>query len=298
MSLSNTASGMSAGQWAPIGFNLLVWTAAISEEMNPIAERLKTIGYDGVECFIDQQDVSVYQKFGDHLKQLGLQSTCVTVVGPDENPASESARVREQAVVQLKGVVDRAHALGATVICGPFHSAFATFSRREPQPEEYAYSAEVLHTVGDYAKQANIILAPEALNRFECYLCNTMSQLVELVRKADHPNVRAMFDTHHANMEEKHFPDAIKTIAPVLAHVHISENDRGTPGDGHIPWDDTFRTLSELNYSGWMTIEAFTRNDINFANSINVWREFSKPWDIAENGLKFIKAMQAKYANT
>ena len=280
----------------PIGFNLLVWTAAISEKMNPIADRLKTIGYDGVECFVDTQDVAVYQKFGAHLDQLGLQSTCVTVVGPDENPASESASVRERAVTHLKGVVDRAHALGASVICGPFHSAFAQFTRREPQPDEYAHSAEVLHAVGEYAKQASIVLTPEALNRFECYLCNTMEQLSDLVRRADHPNVRAMFDTHHANMEEKRFPDAIRTIAPYLAHVHISENDRGTPGDGHIPWDDTFRTLAEINYDGWMTIEAFTRNDIDFANSINVWREFSKPWDIAENGLTFIKAMQAKYA--
>ncbi|QHW01150.1 sugar phosphate isomerase/epimerase family protein [Spirosoma endbachense] len=281
---------------SPIGFNLLAWSAPISEKMNPIAERLKAIGYDGIECFIDNQDVSAYRQFGHHLQQLGLQSTTVMVVGPDENPASESARIREQALSFLKGAIDRAHAMGATVICGPIHSAFATFSRREPQPDEYAHSAEVLHAAGEYAQQANIVLTPEALNRFECYLCNTMEQLLDLIRRTDHPNVRAMFDTHHANMEEKRFPDAIRTIAPVLAHVHISENDRGTPGDGHIPWDDTFRTLAELNYTGWMTIEAFTRNDIDFANSINVWREYNDPWDIAENGLKFIKMMQAKYA--
>lgn len=280
---------------SPIGFNLLVWTAAISEKMNPMVERLKTIGYDGIECFIDNQDVSVYKTFGDHLSQLELGRTCVTVVGPDENPASESSLVRQRAVDHLKGVVDRAQAMGATVICGPFHSAFATFSRREPQPDEYAHSAEVLHAVGDYARQANIILTPEALNRFECYLCNTMAQLSDLVHRTDHPNVRAMFDTHHANIEEKRFPDAIRTIAPVLAHVHISENDRGTPGSGHIPWDDTFRTLAEANYRGWMTIEAFTRNDIDFANSINVWREYNEPWHIAENGLKFIREMQEKY---
>ena len=281
---------------SPIGFNLLVWTAAISEKMNPIADRLKKIGYDGVECFVDDQDIAVYRRFGAHLEQSGLQSTCVTVVGPETNPVSESTAVREQAVAHLKGVVDRAHAMGASVVCGPFHSAFATFTRREPQPDEYARSAEVLHAVGDYAQQANIVLTPEALNRFECYLCNTMEQLADLVRRADHPNVRAMFDTHHANMEEKRFPDALHTIAPYLAHVHISENDRGTPGDGHIPWDDTFRTLADLDYRGWLTIEAFTRNDVDFANSINVWREFSEPWAIAENGYSFIRAMQAKYA--
>jgi D-psicose/D-tagatose/L-ribulose 3-epimerase len=279
-----------------IGFNLLAWSAPISEKMHPIAERLKTIGYDGIECFIDDQPVEAYSQFGDHLKQLGLESTCVMVCGPDTNPASESATIRAQATDYLKGAIDRAHAMRATVICGPMHSAFATFSRREPQPDEYNYSAEVLRTAGEHAQQAGIVLAVEALNRFECYLCNTMNQLAMLIQKADHPAVRAMFDTHHANMEEKRFSEAIQTIAPVLAHVHISENDRGTPGDGHIPWDDTFRSLAHINYKGWMTIEAFTRNDIDFANSINVWREYNDPWDIAENGLTFIKSMQAKYS--
>lgn len=284
-------------QSPPVGFNLLVWTASISEAMNPVADRLKKIGYDGVECALDNQPLAVYRQFGDHLNQLGLRSTCVTVVGPETNPASESAKVRGQAVDQLKGAIDRAQAVGASVICGPFHSAFATFTRQEPQPGEYARSAEVLHIVGEYAKQASLVLALEALNRFECYLCNTMAQLANLVRRADHPNVRAMFDTHHANMEEKRFPEAIQAIAPWLAHVHISENDRGTPGDGHVPWDDTFRTLAAIKYQGWLTIEAFTRNDIPFANSINVWREFSQPWNVAENGFQFIKTMQATYPN-
>ncbi|MEO8960745.1 MAG: sugar phosphate isomerase/epimerase, partial [Ginsengibacter sp.] len=56
-----------------------------------------------------------------------------------------------------------------------------------------------------------------------------------------------------------------------------------------------FSALHKINYKGWLTIEAFSRNDIDFANAINVWREFSPPWDIAENGLKFIQQMSAKH---
>ena len=89
---------------------------------------------------------------------------------------------------------------GATHLCGPIHSAFATFTRAEPKAEEYQRSAEVLHAAGDYAKQAGVILVPEAINRFECYLCNTMAQLRSLIELTDHPNVRGMFDTHHANI--------------------------------------------------------------------------------------------------
>ncbi|WP_161891330.1 sugar phosphate isomerase/epimerase family protein [Pontibacter russatus] len=274
-----------------IGFNVLAWTAVVSDELMPIADRLKAIGYDGVECFIGSPDASAYKRFGGHVRDIGLEATSVFVVGKDESPISEVAAVRAKALERIKWAIDRAHDLQARVLCGPFHSAHAVFAHRAPEDREYGWGAEVLHAAGEYAAQADIVLALEALNRFECYLCNTMVQLTRLVREADHPNVRAMFDTHHANIEEKKLPAAIQTIAPVLAHVHISENDRGTPGDGHVNFDEVFAALAGIGYNGWLTIEAFSRNDPDFANSIGVWREFSNPWDIAENGLKLIRRM-------
>ena len=179
-----------------VGFNLLVWSGGIPDTFWSITERLKNIGYDGIECFMEERNVSVYKKFGDHLRSTGLEATCVLGVGPDENPVSESAAVREKAVARLKQAIDCAHAIGSKVICGPFHSAFADFSnRRPPEDNEYQRSAEVLNAAGEYAAKAGIVLAVEALNRFECYLCNTMGQLTRLVERASHPNVRAMFDT-------------------------------------------------------------------------------------------------------
>jgi D-psicose/D-tagatose/L-ribulose 3-epimerase len=272
-----------------IGFNLLAWSGGIGTDMFPVAERLKKIGYDGVECFMAEQNQEAYKQFGKHLQGIGLEGTCVLGLGPEENPASDSAAIRAKALTRLKHAIDCAHAMNSKIICGPFHSAFAWFAGRPPEANEYAWSAEVLHAAGDYAAQAGITLTPEALNRFECYLCNTMDQLSMLLTKVSHPNVKAMFDTHHGNIEEKKLSEAIQKIGPLLAHVHISENDRGTPGDGHVSWDETFSMLAAINYKGWLTIEAFTRNDPGFANSINVWREYSRPWDMAEKGFEFIK---------
>ena len=278
-----------------IGFNVLAWSAVVSEDLLPIMDRLKKIGYDGVEFFIGAPEEPVYKKLGDHARTIGLEVTTVFVLSPEENIIDPSEEVRKNGLNRIKWAVDRAHDLGAKVICGPFHSAFATFAQHAPQDQEYEWSAEMLHAAGDYAAQANVMLTPEALNRFECYLCNTMEQLKRLITQVDHPQVQAMFDTHHANIEEKKIAGALKTIAPHLRHVHISENDRGTPGAGHVLWDETFATLAEVDYSGWLTIEGFTRNDPDFANGINVWREFAQPWDMAEQGLKFIKEMLEKH---
>lgn len=273
----------------------MAWTAVVSDELMPIADRLKAIGYDGVECFIGSPDAAAYKRFGNHVRDIGLEATSVFVVGKDENPISEVAAIRSKSLDRIKWAIDRAHDMQASVLCGPFHSAHAVFAHHAPEDREYAWGAEVLHAAGEYAAQANIVLALEALNRFECYLCNTMQQLTRLVKEAAHPNVRAMFDTHHANVEEKKLDAAIQTIAPVLAHVHISENDRGTPGDGHIDFDGVFSALAGIGYTGWLTIEAFSRNDPDFANSIGVWREYSKPWAIAEDGLKLIRQMSQKH---
>jgi D-psicose/D-tagatose/L-ribulose 3-epimerase len=279
-----------------IGFNVLVWSANISAELKPIIERLKTIGYDGVEFLVGSPDIQAYKAIGDYTRDIGLEVTTVFVVGKDENPVSDSAAIRAKALDRIRWAIDRSYELHSTILCGPFHSAHALFAKRAPDDAEYEWSGEVLRSAGDYAAKAGITLALEALNRFECYLCNTMEQLTRLVKYTNHENVKAMFDTHHANIEEKSFSNAISSIAPLLAHVHISENDRGTPGDGHVDFDETFSSLAKINYKGWLTIEAFSRNDPDFANAIGVWREYSKPWDIAEKGLKFIRQMAGKYS--
>ena len=50
-----------------------------------------------------------------------------------------------------------------------------------------------------------------------------------------------------------------------------------------------------MGYKGWLTIEAFSRNDPDFDNANGVWREYNDPWHIAENGLTFIREMSIKH---
>jgi D-psicose/D-tagatose/L-ribulose 3-epimerase len=278
-----------------IGFNVLAWSAGVSEDLYPVIDRLKKIGYDGVEFFVGSPDEAAYKRMGDYCRSQELGVTAVFTVGASETPISSDASIRAAALDRIKWGIDRAHDLGSKILCGPFHSGHTVFAKRAPIEDEYKWGGEVLHAAGEYAAKAGITLALEALNRFECYLCNTMDQLTKLLLEAGHPNVRAMFDTHHANIEEKNYVSAIATIAPFLKHVHISENDRGTPGEGQVIFDDAFAALSSIHYDGWLTIEAFSRNDPDFANAIGVWREFSPPWEIAEKGYHFIKEMCIKH---
>lgn len=272
-----------------IGINMLLWTNHVTEAHYPIIDTLKKIGYDGIELFLGEGDVKHYSKLGRHFADVNMDVTAVASLAPDENIASPNEKTRALGLDKLKWSIDVAQASNVEVICGPFHSSFAYFTRQPPTQHERQWSIDMLQKAAEYAEQANIILAPEALNRFECYLYNTMADLSTLVKSVNHPFLGAMYDTHHANIEEKGQASAIKQIAPYLKHVHISENDRGTPGSGQVNWSEVFSTLNDIKYDGWLTIEAFSTIIPEFANAINVWRDYSSPEEIYTKGFEFIK---------
>ena len=272
-----------------------LWSNEITADDFKDIQMLKEIGYDGIEIFLAEPEKSNLKELGPFLESIDMKCLGALGLGPDNNPASPDASVRQAGLETIKRAIDALHSVNGVNLCGPYHSAFATFSRNSAQEIEYERSAEILRQAAEYAAQAGITLTPEALNRFECYLVNTMAQLRKLVEMVDHPNLSAMFDPFHANIEEKSFSESIETIAPVLSYVHISENDRGTPGSGVIPWDEVFGTLSKIGYDGWMSVEAFSRNNEDFANAINVWREYNPQMEITRDGYTFVKEMLAKH---
>ena len=274
-----------------IGMNMLLWTTSVTEEYKPILEDIKRTGFDGIEIPIGDGDEDFYKIIGSMLDSLDLERTAVTSVFEDGNPVSPDPAIREKAIEQLKWRIDMGAIMGAQVIGGPFHSAFASFSGHPPTNEERQRSAEVLRKAAEHAAQYNIMLTPEALNRFECYLYNTLGEIASLIDSVDHPNLQMIFDTHHAHIEEKNMRDVIRTHASKIAHVHISESDRGTPGSGQVNWTAVFDTLKEIKYDKWLTIEAFSRNNPEFASGINVWRNFQPTLEeIYRDGFNFIRS--------
>ena len=274
------------------GMNLLLWTGHVTEEHFPLIGKIKAAGFDGVEIPLFEGDTSHYKKVKAELDKQGLKCTTVTVVGPEHNPISPDAAVRKAAVERHKWAIDCSAALGAETMLGPFHSPLGVFTGEGPTADEKKRAAEVMRQSAEYAKQAKLMLAIEYLNRFECYFLTTAADAAALVKSVDHPNFRTMYDTFHANIEEVRPSTAIKTVAPYLAHVHISENNRGTPGTGQVNWFESFRSLREVGYDGWLTIEAFGRALPALAAATRVWRDFfPSPDHVYTHGIKFVKTM-------
>lgn len=275
-----------------IGFCMLLWATDVTTRHANILKDIKKTGYDGVEIPVFSGKPKDYAKIGRMLDDLGLERTAITVVPtPDVNPVSPDRAVRAAAVNYLNWATDCTEALGAKQLAGPLMQTLGYFTGKSPTETEWKRAAEVHRKAGDHARGAGVMIALEAVNRFEIYFVNTMDGLSRYLDLVGHPNIKGMYDTFHANIEEADPVAAYARNAKNLVYIHISENDRGVPGRGHVPWKESFRAFKKAKYDGWMTIEAFGRGLPELAAATRVWRDFSEgPEAVYRDGYKFIRS--------
>lgn len=275
-----------------IGMNLLLWTSHVTPEHFPILDKLTQHGFDGVEVPIFEGDETHYRSIGRELAQRGLNCSTITVCTPGANPISSDESERAKGLDRLKSVLDMTAALSGDVLCGPYYCPLGLFTGQGPTEDEKKWGADVLRAGGEHAAKLNLRIAVEFLCRFETYFLNTARDAAVFVKRVNHPSVGMLYDTFHANIEEKDPPAALAAVGRDVIHFHISENDRGTPGAGHVPWRETFAVLRQMNYDGWLTIEAFGRLLPEVAAATRVWRDFfASPDEVCEQGLKFVRTM-------
>jgi len=272
------------------GMNMLLWSGDLTDELLPVLEKLKAMGYDGVELPIFAPDVDKFARWGKRLDDLGLERTAVTIRGAADNPISPDAKIRAAGVAATKQILECCQAVGAQTLCGPYHSAIGEFSGAGPTADEWKWGVDSMRQTAEHAKASGVMLGIEYLNRFECYLLNCAADTVRFVKEVNHPSCRMMYDTFHANIEEKSSAEAIRIAAPYTVHVHISENDRSTPGQGGVNWDANFRALKETGYDGWMVVEAFGLSLPEIAAATKIWRRmYSSEEQLARDSLAFMK---------
>jgi D-psicose/D-tagatose/L-ribulose 3-epimerase len=273
------------------GMNMLLWTSDVTEEHFGLLEDIKQWGYDGVELPIFELNEQNFRTVGAKLDELGLGRTAVTVCTAEANPVSASAEIRQAGLEHLKQAIDMCAAAGATHLCGPIHSALGEFSGAGRTEDEWKHGQDILGQAADHAQANNVTLVVEYLNRFECYFLNCAADAARFCREVNHPHLKMMYDTFHANIEEKSIEQAVQDCRDQMVHVHISENNRATPGQGGVDWDTSFSALKSVDYDGWFMIEAFGLALPALAAATKIWRRmYESEQQLAQDGLQFMKS--------
>jgi D-psicose/D-tagatose/L-ribulose 3-epimerase len=137
-------------------------------------------------------------------------------------------------------------------------------------------------------------LAIEPMNRWESFFISTAAEGIALCKAVANVRVGLLLDTVHMNIEEKSQARAIRTAGQWLRHLHVAENDRGTPGTGHTNWLALFQALRDVSFDRWCTIESFAWYKPEIAGSTHCWRDLAGSADeLGRQGLAFLRTTAA-----
>ena len=274
------------------GINTMVWTTCVNESHRELFSRIRAWGFDGLELFLSPREPADIPAVRKMLQSNNLECTTCSVLPPECHLVSSQPEVRARGVEFLKTCVDRTAELGARLVCGPMYAGLGVMSGRRRTSDEWNWAVAGLRAVARHAEKCQVTLCLEPLNRFETYFLNTLEDAARLVRDIGAPNVKIHFDTFHSNIEEKHPTEALRSVGQELGHVHLSENDRGIPGTGHVDWQGVLKALKVMRYKGWVTIESFAQPEPELAAAAAIWRDTAPSGDeLAQQGLRFIRRL-------
>ena len=272
------------------GVNTFIWSESFDRSNLPLLPRVKSWGFDGVEVPLFTPSAFAAADIRKGVEANGLECTVCSVLVDGLSLISDDADVRRKTVAHLKDTVKAGAEAGAKVIAGPLYCPVGFLPGRRRTTDEWKRGVEGHQAIGDTLASHGVTLAIEPLNRFETFFLNTAADAAKLCAEINHPQIGVLFDTFHANIEEKEIGAGYRTVGRHLKHVHTCENDRGIPGSGHVEWPSVFAALRDVKYDGWLTIESFGFALPNLSAAAAIWRDIEKsPESIASEGVKFLK---------
>lgn len=116
---------------------------------------------------------------------------------------------------------------------------------------------EGLASVSAQARTRRVTILLEPLAPHLCNVVTTLGEAVSIVKRLDTPAVLTMLDTHNTAGETEPVDKLIRRHYPLIRHVHLNEMDGRRPGADGYDFAPVFRTLRELGYRRWLSVEVF-----------------------------------------
>jgi len=196
------------------------------------------------------------EHIGDAKRQLAAHGLSVSCLGAsaqmhDMDPVKHAAQLDE-----AHRFIDLAHALGA-----PYVRVFGNaYVPGVPHDQMLAHIAGALRGLGDYARGKDVTVIIESHGDF-----TDSPALLEILQRADSPNVALLWDAHHTFVSGKEAPeDTVRQLGRYIRHVHLKDSVAAATeggrryvltGTGQVPVQRQIEALVKLGYRGYYNFE-------------------------------------------
>ena len=142
------------------------------------------------------------------------------------------------------------------------------------------YAADTFGRALPGIAECGVKLCLEPLAPPEADFVTTCAEGVELLDRVSHPNFVLHLDVKAMSSDEAPIPELIRCHAHRTAHFHANDPNKRGPGFGKVDFVPILRTLHEVNYRGWISVEVFDYSP--------------DPETIARESMRYLKECEAK----
>lgn len=223
--------------------------------LDPVAqvEFAAEIGFAGVQdVWAPGRPEDELVKISRAIARHGLEGGCVAWTAREKireplwSTAGDDARA--ELLREVERTIEVARRLNSR------HLVIIGGARAElPKALQLATFVDHLRAAADLAANAGIVLAIEAVNGLTVpnMLLHHAVDAFAVVRAVNHPNVKMIFDTGHAQAMDGNLLATIELCWPEITLVQFADNPgRTEPGSGEINFANIVSLLKRKNYTG------------------------------------------------
>jgi sugar phosphate isomerase/epimerase len=169
---------------------------------------------------------------------------------------SADASVRRKTVDYLGELARFCADLGGKVL------VFGSPKQRDLAPgmdrkEGMQHAADVFTALLPALEKTSTFLLLEPLSPETTNFLTTAAEAVELIDMVGSPRCRLHLDCRAMSSEAVPIPELIHKHRSRLVHFHANDANGRGPGFGKLDFVPIFRTLKEIGYRGWISVEVF-----------------------------------------
>lgn len=265
-----------------IGIHYAYWGDQWQVDLKERIQLASAIGFDDLEVtpppFMTDLDDRQMNDLKKYAEDQAIELSFCIGFSREKDMASPDPAIRAAGIEHSKRMIEAVHRMGGKILSGILYSSWPYLYDKaitqQDKREAWLRSIESIQQVIPLAEAYDIDYAIELVNRFEQFILNSVVEGKAYCQEIGSPKAKLLLDVFHANIEENNIGDAIRSAGPLLAHLHISENNRRLPGFGrHIPWPEIFQALRDINYQGRIILEPFIATGGPVGNDLRIWRD-------------------------
>jgi len=229
---------------------------AFKEDFEESVKKVADLGFDGAELAIrNPKDLKVEDVI-NIIKENKLE---VPAIGTGQaygeeglSFSSPDETIRKMAVERINDQIVFASHFNAQVIIGLIRGKIEEGVNRVEAEE---WTIDCLRKCTEFAREYNIRLTLEPVNRYESNFINTLNDGIEFIKRVGASNLGLLADTFHMNIEEVSIYDSIIQAKDYITHVHFADSNRWAPGCGHLDFAKIVQTLKKIGYQDYVSAE-------------------------------------------